>query len=88
MIITADHGNAEQMLGFSTASFFVTSSGGKVITDHTNNPVPVVIARKGLENQKVGQIRGALADISPTILTLMGLQASKGMTGKNLLANT
>ena len=85
LIITADHGNAEQMLGFSKASFFVTSGDGKVITDHTNNPVPVIIARKGLENQKVGQLRGALADIAPTILTLMGLNPSKGMTGKNLL---
>lgn len=85
LVITADHGNAEQMLGFSKSSFFVTSGDGKVVTDHTNNPVPVIIARRGLENQKVGQIRGALADVAPTILALMGLNPSKGMTGRNLL---
>lgn len=87
LIITADHGNAEQMLSYETSSFFVSSNIGKVVTDHTNNPVPVIIARRGLENQRVGQLKGALSDIAPTILNVMGITPPKGMTGKNLLTN-
>ncbi len=85
LIVTADHGNIEQMLSFSKSSFFVTTGEGKVITDHTNNPVPVIIARKGMEGQMVGQLKGGLSDLAPTVLALMGLVPSKGMTGKNLL---
>jgi len=73
------------MLEFDKASFFVSTGEGKVITDHTNNPVPVVVIKNGLENTKVGKLRGALSDLAPTILALMGTQPSKGMTGRNLL---
>ncbi len=85
VVITADHGNAEEMLTYPTASYFFTSSQGAQNTDHSSNPVPVVIINKSLQNNPKVLTRGILADIAPTILKLLGLQKPGSMTGKSLL---
>jgi 2,3-bisphosphoglycerate-independent phosphoglycerate mutase len=73
LLITADHGNAEQM---------VDPESGGALTAHTTNPVPVVLvggpAGARLED-------GRLADIAPTVLQLMGLDKPKAMTGHSLI---
>jgi 2,3-bisphosphoglycerate-independent phosphoglycerate mutase len=71
-LITADHGNAEQMLD---------SVSGQAHTAHTCEPVPLIyIGRKAQV-----ATTGALSDLSPTILNLMGLPQPKEMTGVNLM---
>ena len=87
-IVTADHGNCEEMVDELT---------GEVNTTHTSNPVPVMICQdcKGIvpggNVTKVGTgkdavERGILADIAPTVLSLMGLQPGPDMTGIDLLS--
>jgi 2,3-bisphosphoglycerate-independent phosphoglycerate mutase len=75
MIVTADHGNAEMMIDPGT---------GGPHTAHTTNPVPLIVIT---ENGKRFSLRkdGALQDIAPTILKLMGLDQPKEMTGKSLV---
>jgi 2,3-bisphosphoglycerate-independent phosphoglycerate mutase len=74
MIVTADHGNAEMMIDPET---------GGPHTAHTTNPVPLIIAS---EDGKRFALRkdGALQDISPTVLGLLGIPQPKQMTGKDL----
>jgi 2,3-bisphosphoglycerate-independent phosphoglycerate mutase len=74
MIVTADHGNAEMMIDPET---------GGPHTAHTTNPVPLIIAS---EDGKRFALRkdGALQDISPTVLGLLGISQPKQMTGKDL----
>jgi 2,3-bisphosphoglycerate-independent phosphoglycerate mutase len=74
MLITADHGNAEQMIDPKT---------GGPHTAHTTNPVPFIIVAA---NGKRFTLRpdGALQDISPTVLGLLGLPQPKEMSGKDL----
>jgi len=86
VIITADHGNAEEMLTFPSSTFFYTSQSGIVNTDHSNNPVPVFIIRNDLFDIKVPIGKGQLSDVAPTILNIIGLPVPAVMTGKNLLA--
>ncbi|HMD32409.1 MAG TPA: 2,3-bisphosphoglycerate-independent phosphoglycerate mutase [Candidatus Acidoferrales bacterium] len=74
-IITADHGNAETMIDPVT---------GGPHTYHTTNPVPFLLV-SDRENLGLRQ-GGALQDVAPTVLELMGTQNPKEMTGKNLLA--
>lgn len=71
VIITADHGNAEQMIDPVT---------GKSFTAHTTNPVPVIIV--GYQ----GSLRdgGSLRDIAPTMLGMLGLPKPTQMTGEDL----
>ena len=71
LFITADHGNAELMIDPGT---------GGPHTAHTTNPVPFVSVR-GVERLRSG---GALGDVAPTILNLMGLEQSPEMTGRDL----
>ena len=72
-IITADHGNAEMMRG----------ADGTPHTYHTTNPVPfAVITAEG--NQRL-RADGALQDVAPTILELLGLPQPEEMAGKSLL---
>jgi len=74
LIVTADHGNAEQMVNPKT---------GEPDTEHSNNPVPFIIAG---DMAKTWQVReGALSDVAPTILQIFGLQPSPEMTGKTLI---
>jgi len=85
VVITADHGNAEELLTYETTSFFYTTGGGKVNTDHSNNPVPVIIVNNIYTGRGVTLAKGSLADIAPTVLAMMGLSAPSTMTGRNLL---
>jgi 2,3-bisphosphoglycerate-independent phosphoglycerate mutase len=72
ILITADHGNAEQM------SDQKEGAGSQPHTAHTNNPVPLVYI-----GRKAGAIDGAsLVDIAPTLLSLIGLAAPEEMQGK------
>ena len=74
-LITADHGNAEQMLD---------PQSGQAHTAHTCEPVPLIYVGRSARTAK----SGALSDISPTILTLMGLEQPEEMTGHSLLTLT
>lgn len=76
VIITADHGNAEEKIDLKT---------GLTLTEHTNNPVPFILVDKNLKNVKLRE--GILADVAPTILNLLGLPKPVEMTGKNLIKN-
>ena len=75
IIVTADHGNAEQMIDPAT---------GGPQTAHTTNPVPLILIS---ENAKKVQLRtdGALQDISPTILKVLGMDQPKEMSGRTLI---
>ncbi|PLY03907.1 MAG: 2,3-bisphosphoglycerate-independent phosphoglycerate mutase [Desulfuromonas sp.] len=73
LLITADHGNCEQM----------SDANGRPHTAHTSNPVPLILIdpeRKGTELEN-----GILADLAPTILALLGLEQPAAMTGHSLL---
>ncbi len=73
-MITADHGNAEQM---------VDSETGEAFTEHTVNPVPFcLLSRSSVELRPSGK----LCDIAPTILELMGIEKPAAMTGRSLIA--
>ena len=74
-IITADHGNSDQM--------FVPETGSPH-TAHTLNPVELVIYGEGIKGLKMAE-SGRLADIAPTALKLMGIDQPEAMTGKNLI---
>ena len=69
-MITADHGNAEQMV----------QPDGSPMTAHTTNPVPFILCGAGTELRE-----GRLADIAPTILDVMGLACPPEMDGKTLI---
>lgn len=75
VLITADHGNAEEMLDLQT---------GEPDTKHSVNPVPIIIAQQGLEAREL--LVGNLADIAPTILGLLDIEKPAEMTGRNLLS--
>ncbi len=72
LLITADHGNAEQMIDYKT---------GEPHTAHTTNPVPLILV--GMENAKLKQ--GKLADLAPTMLDIMGLEKPGEMTGESII---
>ena len=76
MIITADHGNAEEMINAQT---------GGIDTEHSNFPVPFIAVSKKLVGHPQMLPYGNLADVAPTILTLMGISPATNMTGRNLL---
>jgi 2,3-bisphosphoglycerate-independent phosphoglycerate mutase len=74
-LVTADHGNAEQML---------EPDGVSPHTAHTTNPVPLVVTKK-----EVGLADGGeLSDLAPTALDLLQLAKPLQMTGKSLLRGT
>ena len=74
MLITADHGNAEQMLDDAT---------GQPHTAHTSNLVPLVYV--GPRNPVMSE-HGALSDIVPSMMYLMGLEIPPEMTGTPLVS--
>lgn len=76
ILITADHGNIDQMINIKT---------GEIFTEHTSNQVPFVIVNKKLKNKIKLRSRGALCDISPTILDLLKRKKPKVMNGKSLI---
>jgi 2,3-bisphosphoglycerate-independent phosphoglycerate mutase len=71
-VITADHGNADLML----------DEEGRPITSHSTYPVPVIVTKEGVTLRE----EGILADLSPTLLDLLGVPQPPEMTGKSLLA--
>lgn len=85
IMITADHGHAEELLSYPTASFFFTTVQGNMSTDHTNNPVPFVIISQALKGQASRVEQGVLSDVAPTLLSLLGIPIPPEMTGQNLL---
>lgn len=87
VIITADHGNAEELVTFPANSYFITTSRGTTNTDHSNNPVPVIVINNKFKGNPINLGRGILADVAPTILGLMGIKVPDVMTGRNLLEN-
>jgi len=77
LLVTADHGNAEMLIDPAT---------GGPHTAHTTNPVPFILVSDEADTSHHRILRpgGSLRDISPTILTLLGLEKPKEMTGENL----
>ncbi len=76
VLVTADHGNAEQKINPQT---------GEISTEHTNNPVPFIAISNGYQGRFIKLQSGILADIAPTILYLLDLPKPSDMTGRNLL---
>ena len=88
LVVTADHGNAEEMLNPKT---------GEKITEHSINPVPFIVvnAQNKLDKEKIlnndendnygSNINGMLCDVAPTILKIMEIKKPDEMTGKSLL---
>ena len=73
-IVTADHGNAEQLL---------EEDGVSPHTAHTTNPVPLIVTIPGARLAE----NGALADLVPTCLGLLGIPPTEGMTGRELVTS-
>jgi len=72
LVITADHGNCDNML----------EADGSPNTAHSLNPVPIIVTADGVALDG----EGILADVAPTILALMGIEQPPEMTGRSLLA--
>jgi 2,3-bisphosphoglycerate-independent phosphoglycerate mutase len=72
LLITADHGNADEML----------EEDGSPDTAHSLNPVPLVVTREGVELRE----GGVLADVAPTVLALLEVEQPAAMTGRSLIA--
>ncbi|MFA6296643.1 MAG: 2,3-bisphosphoglycerate-independent phosphoglycerate mutase [Patescibacteria group bacterium] len=81
VVLTADHGNCEEKINLQN---------GRIEKEHTANPVPLVLIGKGLERKSdnidlsIESSTGALADVAPTILSLLGLKKPEEMTGLDL----
>ncbi len=73
-LITADHGNADQMI----------AEDGSPFTAHTTNRVPFILASEQYKNAKLRE-GGILADLAPTLLEIMGEEIPVEMTGKSLI---
>ena len=70
LVLTADHGNCEQM----------TDDSGNVLTSHTTNKVPFLITKNVVLKD------GKLGDVAPTILNLLNIMVPEEMTGDNLIS--
>jgi 2,3-bisphosphoglycerate-independent phosphoglycerate mutase len=77
IIITADHGNIEQLIDYDT---------GMPHTAHTTNPVPVILLDEERKESRLN--KGTAVDVAPTILQLLGLTQPKEMTGRSLIADS
>jgi 2,3-bisphosphoglycerate-independent phosphoglycerate mutase len=73
LLITADHGNADDEI----------DAAGNPITKHSLNPVPLLATGRAIAGRRLAD--GVLADVAPTILELAGLPVWDGMTGRSLL---
>lgn len=81
VIITADHGNAEQMINLDN---------GEPYTEHTTNPVPFILISKNPALRRPLRVASSqndliLSDVAPTILDIMSLEKPSEMTGNSLL---
>jgi 2,3-bisphosphoglycerate-independent phosphoglycerate mutase len=75
LLITADHGNAEQLIDYETR---------KPFTAHTTFPVPLYLVVQGMAQARLRN-DGILADVAPTILDVLGIPQPKDMTGRTLI---
>ncbi len=73
LAITADHGNADELL----------DGQGRPVTAHSLNPVPLLLLGRAAQGRRLRD--GVLADVAPTLLELAGLDRWEGMTGRSLL---
>jgi 2,3-bisphosphoglycerate-independent phosphoglycerate mutase len=76
VIITADHGNAEELINYKTNT---------PDTEHSTNPVPFIVVSNRHKNWPQLLPEGILADVAPTMLQLMGLEIPEQMTGIALI---
>ncbi len=76
VLITADHGNIEEMINLKT---------GEIDTEHSTNPVPFIVVNDVLKHKIKLKNNGVLGDIALTILDLLGKEKAKEMTGKSLI---
>ena len=74
LVITADHGNIEEM----------RDGDGNPQTKHTTSPVPIVVVAHGVRGRHLRD--GALRDVAPTLCELLGIPLGPEMTGRSLLA--
>ncbi len=84
LVITADHGNCEQMIDYTT---------GEPHTAHTTNPVPLIVANYQMDDplglrKGTHLADGTLADVAPTLLKIMNLEQPAQMHGKSLLKSS
>jgi 2,3-bisphosphoglycerate-independent phosphoglycerate mutase len=73
LAITADHGNADDLL----------DAAGSPVTAHSLNPVPFLVMGQAVDGRSLRD--GVLADVAPTLLEIAGLPRWDGMTGRSLL---
>lgn len=78
VIITADHGNAEELIDPET---------GGVDTEHSAYPVPFIAVNKHFDRKPLELSTGVLADVTATILDIMHIKKPSQMSGRNLLAD-
>jgi 2,3-bisphosphoglycerate-independent phosphoglycerate mutase len=74
-VVTADHGNAEQM---------IDPANGSPVTAHTTNPVPVHVVSEALRGRRL-RPDGRLADVAPTLLQLLEIPQPEEMEGRSLI---
>lgn len=74
VIITSDHGNAEEMINLET---------GQIQTEHSLNPVPFILAGTNISPSTLPY--GSLQDVAPTMLQIMGITKPSEMTGQSLI---
>ncbi len=82
LLITADHGNAEEMTNVHT---------GEKNTEHSTNPVPLWYISANNHSEKPRPetpviVSGLLSDVAPTILDILGIEKPRDMTGQSLLS--
>ena len=75
LLITADHGNAEQLWD---------SQEQGPHTAHTRNPVPIVLVNNAVAGRNLKLRDGSLRDVAPTLLHVAGIKTPPEMTGKDL----
>lgn len=75
-LVTADHGNTEELINLQT---------GEVDTEHSTNQVPLLIISNDLIGKQKPLSQGVLADIAPTVLKILEIPKPSSMTGKSLI---
>jgi len=76
IMVTADHGNIEEMINLAT---------GEIDTEHSINPVPFILINRSLANKIKLKPDCVLGDIAPTVLEMLNYKKPKEMTGKSLI---